>query len=99
MLNIIYNITMKNKENKIFFSTIEVAKLLHISRITVFQKIKKGLIKAEKIGKNYAIPREEIEHLLEYNKNLTEKDKKEINNAVRRAIDEYGQAIRMLGKE
>ena len=90
---------MKNKENKIFFSTIEVAKLLHISRIAVFQKIKQGLIKAEKIGKNYAIPREEIEHLLEINKNLTEKDKKEINNAVRRAIDEYGQAIRMLGKE
>ena len=90
---------MKNKENNIFFSTIEVAKLLHVSRIAVFQKIKQGLIKAEKIGKNYAIPREEIEHLLETNKNLTEKDKKEINNAVRRAIDEYGQAIRMLGKE
>lgn len=94
-----YNITMKNKENKIFFSTIEVAKLLHISRIAVFQKIKQGLIKAEKIGKNYAIPREEIEHLLEINKNLTEKDKKEINDAVRRAVNEYGQAIRMLGKE
>lgn len=99
LLNITYNISMENKDKKIFFSTTEVAKLLHISRIAVFNKIKQGLIKAEMIGKTYAIPREEIEHLLEDNNILTEKDKKEINIAVERAVTEYGQAIRMLGKE
>ncbi len=90
---------MQNKDKKIFFSTIEVAKLLHISRISVFNKIKQGLIKAEKIGRNYIIPREEIEHLLGNIKNVSEKDKKEINKAVERAVREYGQALRMLGKE
>lgn len=90
---------MKNKDKKIFFSTTEVAKLLHISRVSVFNKIKQGLIKAEKVGRNYIIPREEIEHLLGEDKKLSEKDKEEISGAVERAIKEYGQAIRMLGKE
>jgi excisionase family DNA binding protein len=99
LLNIIYNKHMKNKDEKIFFSTYEVAKFLKISRIAVFNKIKQGLIQAEKIGRNYAIPREEIEHLLGDNKKLSEKSKEEINMAVERAVKEYGQAIRMLGKE
>ena len=90
---------MENKDAKIFFSTIEVAKLLHISRIAVFNKIKQGTLKAEKLGRNYIIPREEIEHLLDHKKNISEKDKKEVNLAVERAVKEYGQAIRMLGKE
>ena len=30
---------------------------------------------------------------------LLQKDKKEINIAVERAVKEYGEAIRMLGKE
>ncbi|MCX6753885.1 MAG: helix-turn-helix domain-containing protein [Candidatus Nomurabacteria bacterium] len=90
---------MKNKDTKIFFSTIEVAKLLHISRIAVFNKIKQGILKEEKLGRNYIIPREEIEHLLDHKKNISEKDKKEVKLAVERAVREYGQAIRMLGKE
>lgn len=90
---------MKNKDTKIFFSTIEVAKLLHISRIAVFNKIKQRILKAEKLGRNYIIPREEIEHLLDHKKNISEKDKKEVKLAVERAVREYGQAIRMLGKE
>lgn len=99
LINIIYNKCMKNKDEKIFFSTSEVSKLLRISRVSVFNKIRQGIIKAEKIGRNYIIPREEIEHLLGDNKNISEKDKREINMAVERAVKEYGQAIRMLGKE
>lgn len=90
---------MKNKDNKLFFSVPEVAKILKISRMTIINRINKGLIKAEKIGRNYIIPREEIEHVLDGNKNISEKDKKEINIAVERAVKEYGEAIRMLGKE
>lgn len=90
---------MKNKENKLFFSPPEVAKLLGISRATVLNKIKKGLLKADRIGKYFIIPREEIEHLLDSDKTLSVKEKDEINKAVERAIKEYGQAIRMLGKE
>lgn len=90
---------MKNKENKLFFSCPEVAKIMKVSRATIATRIRQGLIKAQRIGKNYAIPREEIEHFLDGDRSLTEKDKKEINMAVERAVKEYGQAIRMLGKE
>lgn len=90
---------MKNKDNKLFFSAPEVAKLLKLSRMTIINKIRRGLIKAEKIGRNYVIPREEIEHVLGDFKSLSEKEKKEISMAVERAVKEYGQAIRMLGKE
>ncbi len=90
---------MKNKDKKIFFSASEVAKIMNVSKMTISNKIRKGVIKAEKIGRNYIIPRKEIEHLLEDNKSLTEKDKRGVNMAVERAIKEYGQAIRMLGEE
>lgn len=90
---------MKNKENKLFFSPPEVAKLLGVSRFTILNMIKKGFLKAERIGKYFIIPREEIEHLLNNDKTLSAKEKAEINMAVERAIKEYGQAIRMLGKE
>ena len=90
---------MKNKDNKLFFSAPEVAKMLKVSRMTIINKIGQGLIKAEKIGRNYIIPREEVEHVLYGKKDLTEKEKKEISSAVEKAIEEYGHAIRMLGKE
>ena len=90
---------MKNKENKLFFSGPEVAEIMNVSRATIATKIRKGIIKAEKIGRNYAIPREEIEQFLDGGKSLSEQSKKEIKNSVDRTIKEYGQAIRMLGKE
>ncbi|HWC57713.1 MAG TPA: excisionase family DNA-binding protein [Candidatus Paceibacterota bacterium] len=90
---------MKNKDKKMFFSTTEVASLLKVSRIAVFQKIKKGVIKAEKIGRNYLIPREQIEQYLDGDRKLTEQEKTEVKQAVDRAIKEYGEAIRMLGRE
>ena len=37
---------------KKYLSTTEVAKLLEVSRVTVFNRIKSGEIKAEKIGRN-----------------------------------------------
>lgn len=88
---------MQNKDNKLFFSAPEVAKILKVSRATIVNRIKKGEIEAEKIGRNYAVQREEIEHLLD--KKLSPEEKNEISNAVEKAIKEYGEAIRMLGKE
>jgi excisionase family DNA binding protein len=43
-----------------FFSTIQVAKILKISRIAVFKNIKSGKLKAEKAGRNYIIKREDL---------------------------------------
>lgn len=99
ILNIKYYSLMKDKNKKMFFSTSEVAKLLKVTRITIFQRIKNGSLKAEKFGRNYLIPREEIEHYLSDSKKISETEKIQIQEAVERAVKEYGEAIRLLGRE
>lgn len=90
---------MKNEGEKMFLSAPEVAKILHVSRATVANKIKKGLINAKKIGGVYLIPREEIIGFISNSKEITESQKKEIEFAVKKIVQEYGDALRMLGKE
>ncbi len=50
-------------ESKEFFTTSELAKKLGISRVAVFKKIKNGVIKAQKIGRNFVIYKKDIEIL------------------------------------
>ena len=83
--------------NKNLLSTIEAANILGISRQAVFKKIKSGEIKAKKVGRNFVITREDLPYILE--NHLTEDRKKEIEKAVKKAVSEYGEALRLLGKE
>lgn len=83
---------MKNKK---FLTTTELAELLGISRIAVFKKIKKGEIKAEKIGRNFVIHKKDLGIIL--GKVLSKKDKLEIEKAVKKVIKEYGETLRLLG--
>src|SRR3989338_2240547 len=46
--------------DKKLLSTIEVAKILGISRVAVFKKIKSGSIKAQKVGRNFVIFKKDI---------------------------------------
>lgn len=81
--------------NKNQYVTIpELAKLLGLSRIAVFKKVKKGEIKAIRIGRTYAIPIIEIT-----GKTLEDKDKKEIDSAVKKTVKEYGEVLKLLGRE
>lgn len=82
---------------KEYFSTTEAAKCLHISRIAVFRKIRSGVIHANKIGRNYAIPKEELEAAM--GTKITEKQRAEIKSAVKKATDEYRNAFERLAKE
>jgi excisionase family DNA binding protein len=84
-------------KNKKYFSTSEVASLLGVSRIAIFKKIKSGQIKAEKIGRNYVIPREEYESILGVF--ISDDRKKYIEEAVDHVFKKYGPALRKLGKE
>jgi len=83
--------------NKKLYSCPEAAKILGLSRIAVYKKIKKGQIKARKIGRNYVIERKEIKPLLD--KSLDHKAKKEIERAVKRAVKEYGETLKLLAHE
>lgn len=87
---------MKKTSTKPYFSTTEVAKILGVSRIAIFHKIKKGQLEAERYGRNYLISHEALEKMREP---LTDARKREIDQSMNRIIKEYGEALRMLGKE
>jgi excisionase family DNA binding protein len=75
----------------------QLAKILGLSRIAVYNKVRKGEIEAFKIGRNYALPQKAIARIL--GKSLSESAKKEIDRAVRKTVDEYGEVLRLLGRE
>ncbi len=82
---------------KEYFSTTEVAKLLGISRIAVFKRIKSGQIKARKAGRNFIIHKKDITVIL--GAVLSASGKLEIEKAVKKTVREYGEALKLLGKE
>ncbi len=86
-----------DKKIKNYYSAPEIAKLLGVSRVAIFKKIRNGQIHAEKIGRNYIVPREEYEAILGLF--VPERRKKEIENTVERVVKKYGSALRKLGKE
>ncbi len=91
---------MKNKqEEPQWISTTKAAELLGVSRKTVFKRIQSKLIKADKVGRNYIIATDEINRLLGKRGPLTEAEKTRIDAAIQRAVEQYGTALRLLGKE
>lgn len=96
-----YEYMRKHKDildsNRQFFSTAELAEMLGVSRVTIFKKIRSGVIRAEKIGRNYVIPREEIEAALGVS--VPERRRREIDQSVERTVREYGDALKRLGEE
>lgn len=93
---------MVNTGNKPkYIAVAELAKMLDISRVAVFNKIKKGQIPAEKIGRAYAIPYEHVVGIT-LNKDmgvLTKGRQDEIERAVAKVVKEYGETLRLLGQE
>lgn len=91
----------KIEEAKQFISIAELAKKLGISRIAVFNKVKKGEIPAEKVGRAYVIASTDAELLINGSlpKYLTEESKSEIRKGVEKVVKEYGETLKLLGKE
>jgi len=92
---------MENKAKKLHISVAELAKMLGISRVAVFNRIKKGQIPAEKIGRAYVISMADIDGIVQGidSKILTEEKKEIIKKAVAKVVKEYGETLRLLGKE
>ena len=92
---------MDNKRKKSYISVAELAGILGVSRVTVFKRIKKGQIPAEKIGRSYAISMDDVNEIVKgiNVKTLTEERKEVIKKAVEKVVDEYGETLRLLGKE
>ena len=75
----------------------QLARILGLSRVAVYKKVKKGQIKAVRIGRTFAIPRKYVATIL--GKALAQEDKKQIDDAVKKTVKEYGQTLKLLGKE
>lgn len=88
---------MKEINGQKFLSTTEVARVLGISRVAVFKKIRAGLIPARKIGRNYIVAADSLTKSMDAP--LTDDRKLEIDAAVKKVMDEYGETLRLLGKE
>jgi excisionase family DNA binding protein len=84
---------------KAWLSTAQAAELLGVSRVTVFKRIKDGTLMAEKVGRNYVIAADEVDRFLGKRGPLSEEEKAQIDEAVEKAVQQYGTALRMLGRE
>ncbi len=75
----------------------QLAKMLGVSRVTVFRKVKSGEISATKVGGTYIIDDKELSKVL--GKRLDEKTKQQIDKAVKKTVKEYGQVLKKLSRE
>lgn len=78
-----------------FLSTIEAAKILGISRIALFNRIKSGQIEATKVGRNYIISRDEIMSIPKEGE-LSIMKKTEIDKRVDKVVTQYGETLKLL---
>jgi len=80
-----------------YISVAQFAKLLGVSRNAIHKKIKAGQIEAIKIGRSLAIPKKYLNEIM--GRALSEKDKKLIDKAVKKTFKEYGEVLKLLGRE
>ena len=83
--------------NRKYISIPDLAKMLGVSRVTVYNRVKKGEIAAEKVGRTYVITDKTVDNLL--NNEPTTKEKEQIDAAVKRTVREYGDVLRKLATE
>ncbi|MBU0618908.1 helix-turn-helix domain-containing protein [Patescibacteria group bacterium] len=79
-----------------FISVAQTAKMLGVSRVQVFRKIKQGKIKAQKVGRAYVVDKNSLGPIFEQ---TTDREVKLIDQAVAGTISEYGETLRRLGRE
>ncbi len=80
-----------------YYSIPEAAKLIGVSRIAVYKRVKSGKLKAIRTGRNFAIPETALQILP--NRPLDARAKAKIKSGVKRVVSEYGETLRLHGKE
>ncbi len=91
---------MLNQKNN-YLTVAQVAKILKISRVAVYKRVKRGQLEAIRIGKYYAIPKEGVLKKIRRIKKhiLSPEEKMNIKEAVEKTFDEYGEVLKKLGDE
>ena len=85
--------TDKTYQENDLISVVQAAEILGISRVAVLKRIKKDQLEARKVGRNYVICYGDLAG------RFTSKDKAMANAAVKKAVREYGEVFKKLGKE
>lgn len=85
---------MSVKRN-IFLSVSQVSKILGLSRTHILRLIQKGEIPAEKVGRSYIVPEEGLPGIY---RPLSDKEQRQVHEAVDKTFREYGDVIRKLGQ-
>ena len=83
--------------NKKYYSTIEAAKILRVSRVAVLKSIKSGRMPAERVGKNYIISHQDLMEAL--GKSIGPGSKENIDKALNKALKDYGETFKLLGRK
>ena len=78
-----------------FYSVVEAARIMGISREAVLKKIHRGDIEATKVGRAFVIPGEGF--LAVAGQPLSERQHALLDRAVSRVIRDYGPALKQLG--
>ena len=88
-------------ETKKYISIAQAAKIMGISRTAVYKKVKKGQIKALRVGKVFVISEDDIsgKRIDVLGKPLESAQKDKIRRAVKKTIEEYGEVLKRLGNE
>ena len=74
----------------------QLARLLGLSRIEVYRKVKKGQIPAIRVGRVYVISDRDIAYIL--GEKISRKSKRQVKAAVRKTVQEYGEVLKRLCK-
>ena len=75
----------------------ELAEKMGLSRIAIWNKVKKGQIPAVKIGRQYIISEQDANILL--GETLTKDQEDWIDSTVSRVVSEYGSVLKKLSHE
>ena len=75
----------------------QLAKILGLSRVAVYKKVKKGEIPSKKAGRLYLISYDYVRKIT--GAELDAAAKREIEKAVHKTVREYGEVLKMLGDE
>ncbi len=82
---------------KDYYPIAELAKLIGVSRIAIYKKVRAGKIEAKRLGRMFVIPKSEIESVL--GTALTENQKTVIDAGIKKAVKEYRETLEKLGSE